>query len=784
MLTHTGKQPDFLLEDHGLLRDLTPGSVTLGTRLFSQPDESPRDALATFEARDAFPTVVELIAPQIQADFGWDGKSAEPHLKSRPTAGKLGAPQQSHAPLNPLENVEVKQATASLSRGIRAKTSGEGGAGAIWAEPKIAYAPLPLDAMPGEIEVTYGTAVHALHAAISPIDLRAGEPLPVSIALEPAAARDFVAPRGHGWPAPPLSIRLPNAHPRRLEQSELLEVRITSQDPTGFTSDGEDADAQASSMAPAVSFELASANLAQTGELPSLNLPFGSDNAPAKATLDQDIGPLEGWEGQASLQMASAPLADEAAPRTDKTAMNMPEQIRLGALVELLSERFDPVELERFRRSPAFEANIPVSLLEQAGILVASNPVSDTVAINLAGMQSSPTGSAGLARGGEGGGTNGFLGLNQSLVATASAGFDSNPFLGGFDDTSAASIRFQLAPSLSRSSERNTFRLSGRVEHIEYLGRYESLQNFGADLAASHRATERLEIDGGLLLSSNVLATNLANPFFVDDLAPDVPLPPTGNDITVLGQGQRRTQFGADAGLTYTMSERDQLRWSLTGRADRFEGDGLIESNFLAQQLQYSRQLDEGLSIGAIVDASLIDFIGASGGSARTITPQLQVRADLSPRLEVTGSVGAAITRLEFGDLEDTTTAVAGNLSLCNRGERSNLCVNGSRQVLPAAIGGALLQTTAGFSYSLQVSERDTLQFSGNYATASQPVTNVVGPNDFESINGFVRYERQLDERLRLFVSGGYLNTTGNLPGGATNVQGLVGITFNLGRSR
>jgi hypothetical protein len=236
--------------------------------------------------------------------------------------------------------------------------------------------------------------------------------------------------------------------------------------------------------------------------------------------------------------------------------------------------------------------------------------------------------------------------------------------------------------------------------------------------------------------------------------------------------------------LTYTLSERDQLRWTLTGRADRFDQAGLTESNFLAQQVQYSRQLDEGLSVGAVIDASLIDFVGATDGKARTVSPQLQVRAALTPRLEVNGSVGLAITRLEFGGLEETTTAFAGNLSLCNRGERSNFCITGSRQVLPAAIGGALLQTTAGFSYSLRVSERDTLQLSGNYATASQPVTNTVGPSDFESINGFVRYERQLDERLRLFVITGYLNTSGNLPLDATNFQALIGITSNLGQTR
>lgn len=481
----------------------------------------------------------------------------------------------------------------------------------------------------------------------------------------------------------------------------------------------------------------------------------------------------------AGVTNSSAPLPDgelNASPAATDPASQM---VPLRTMVELLSEHFAPDELEWFRRSPAIDTTVPVSAFDDAELGLALAQVGDAATAGLAGMQAAPA----IAGGGsfKSGRSSGFA---RSLVLTASAGFDSNPFLGNMDDASAASIRLQLVPTISRSTERNTFRLSGRAEHIEYLANYRSLQNYGVDLATSHKATQRLEIDAGLLFSSNVLATNVANPFLVDDLSTGVPLPPTGNDITILGQGQRRMQFGANAGFTYILTERDQLRWALTGRADRFKEAGLTESNFLAQQLQYSRQLDEELSIGAVIDANLIDFVGSTGDKARTISPQLQVRAALTPRIEVTGSVGIAITQREFGGLEETTTAFAGNLSLCNRLDRSNFCITGSRQVLPAAIGGALLQTTAGISYSLRISERDTLQLSGNYARASQPVTNVVGPSDFESINGFVRYERQLDERLRLFVSTGYLNTSGNLPAEATNFQALIGITFNLGQTR
>jgi hypothetical protein len=232
------------------------------------------------------------------------------------------------------------------------------------------------------------------------------------------------------------------------------------------------------------------------------------------------------------------------------------------------------------------------------------------------------------------------------------------------------------------------------------------------------------------------------------------------------------------------LSERDELRWSLNARAERFGSNGLTDSDFFSQQLRYSRQVDEGFAIGAILDASLINFSDAAFGNAKTVTPQLFTSVALSPRFTLSGAVGLAITRIELGALEETNTALSGNLSFCREGERSNLCLNGSRQVLPSAIGGARVQTTGGLSYSFRLSERDSLSINGSYSTASEPLSVVGAGGDLESINGSMRFERQLDERFRLFVSGGYLNVSGNLQANASNYQALVGIVFNLGNSR
>ena len=537
-------------------------------------------------------------------------------------------------------------------------------------------------------------------------------------------------------------------------------------------------------LLPAHLFVSAGPDVSAERQLPAVDQVKSDDSHQGHFKRPVTSAPEDFRAGVASVH--SGPLGfgaslNGAAAQTEAYYPDDLDRVQLKALVEMFRDRFEASEWDRNSRSHALEAYVPVSKLNAAGIPLSVDRVTDQLTLDLTAAQFSPSPAGSGAPAGNG--SSGFFGMKQSLAATASAGYDSDPFLApGGQGAAAASVRLQVAPSISRQGERNSFRLSGRLEHIEYLGSYDSLQNYGADFAATHKASERLEFDLGLLFNSDNLATNLSNPFFNSDLSPGTPVPPVGNDITILGQQQRRTSYGANGGLTYILSERDELRWALNARAERFGSNGLTDSDFVSQQLRYSRQVGEGFTVGAMVDAGLINFSDSALGNAKSVSPQLVASAPLSPLLKLSGSVGVAITRTEFGALKETSTALAGNLSLCRQGERSNLCINGSRQVLPSAIGGARVQTIGGLSYSFRLSERDSLRLNGSYSTASEPLA-VAGGN-LESINGSVRFERQINERLQFFASGGYLNASGNSQGNASNYQALVGITFNLGNTR
>ena len=371
----------------------------------------------------------------------------------------------------------------------------------------------------------------------------------------------------------------------------------------------------------------------------------------------------------------------------------------------------------------------------------------------------------------------------SDVSVTASTAYDSNPFLAFGNDTETASFRLELAPSVYRSDGISSLKVSGRVEHVEYMRRYDSAQNLSANVAASHRISERLDATANFSISSSVSTTDFVGPIGVGDEvgSGDLPLP-IDNDITLLGDRQRRNQAAADATLRYTPSEFDEIRWSSSARANRYGAARLQDSDYASQRLAYSRRINDGFMIGGLVDASISNFRDTRVGDARTLSPQLSVSALLGARLQASGSFGVAFTRTNLAVGRDTSTTFAGNATLCHKGSLSNFCVNGSRQVLPSAIGGVRKQTSAGATYSLRLSERETVQLGGSYSVASAPLAGVGG--DFESIRGYARYERLLNERTRLFASAGYSDTSDDLGARRSNIQGAVGIVFKFGNTR
>jgi hypothetical protein len=205
----------------------------------------------------------------------------------------------------------------------------------------------------------------------------------------------------------------------------------------------------------------------------------------------------------------------------------------------------------------------------------------------------------------------------------------------------------------------------------------------------------------------------------------------------------------------------------------------LGEYDFVAHRLGYVHRVNDNLDVGFATEVSVGDYRYIRFGDALLISPQFSVRARLSERLDLSGNIGVTRSRVVLDPGKRTSTALAGNLGLCYREQRSSFCLNGQRQQAPTAVGGIRTQTSIGTSYSVRLSSVDTLSSGVSYSRASAPVTGVF--QDVENIRIFGRVERRLNERMKIFASTGYSDNSDRINGQRSSFQGLVGIQFSFG---
>jgi len=371
---------------------------------------------------------------------------------------------------------------------------------------------------------------------------------------------------------------------------------------------------------------------------------------------------------------------------------------------------------------------------------------------------------------------------SSGVSVSASTGFDTNPFLGVNNDREVASFRLEIAPSLSHSDGVTEINVRTRVEHVEYLGKFDSAQNLSTSIAAQTRINERTTVTANFGLAS----TKSQSDFIELQNIPGQPLNPglpdvLVDDITLLGRQTRRTSVTAGSSIVYRPSQFDEVSFASNLNFQRYPKNiGLDDYDFASQNFSYSRVIDEGISLGGMLEYSVGDFKYIRFGGATTLSPKFLIKARLSSQFELNSTLGAAFTSVNTPQGELNATSVAGSASLCYRGAQDNFCLNGQRQTVPTAVGGVRTITSLGTSYSVKLSSRDTFQSGTSYSRASAPI--IGGTTNLESIRVFGRLERRLNERAQMFVSGAYSNSSDTFATKRSNIQALLGITIRYGR--
>jgi hypothetical protein len=364
-----------------------------------------------------------------------------------------------------------------------------------------------------------------------------------------------------------------------------------------------------------------------------------------------------------------------------------------------------------------------------------------------------------------------------TVDVTASAGSDSNPFLFAGANTEAASFRLEMIPTITHSDGRSDFKLRASAQHIEFSRRYKSAQNFGIDATASHRVNAAVDIKADLGMSSAVSISDFG-------VAPGgVGFEPNPDDVTLTGSRRRRTAYRLGSEVTYIVSGRDQLRWSSTANFVRTDRSvGLSEYDFVSHSIGYARKLNEGLSLGMAVTASLNDFKYTRFSDAELLSPQLAIEAKLNARLDLKASLGATFTRINLFTGKQSFTAFSGSGSICYKGNPGQGCLSAQRQVTPTILGGLRTYTSLGASYSLRVSEFDSFTANGSYGRASEPFLG--GQRALRYIYTQARYERKFNQTLTGFVSAGYNDNSDSTISRKASVRAMLGVTYRFGASR
>jgi hypothetical protein len=376
----------------------------------------------------------------------------------------------------------------------------------------------------------------------------------------------------------------------------------------------------------------------------------------------------------------------------------------------------------------------------------------------------------------------------SDFSVSASTGYDTNPFSGVDNNREVASFRLEVAPSLTYSDGASEIRIESRIEHVEYLGKFDSAQNLSTSIAAQHRVNERTTITANFGLASTKSQSDFVGlPGFPGQSSnPDQPLNPglpdvLVDDISLLGREIRRTSVTAGGSIVYRPSPFDEVEFSSDLNFQRYpKNSGLNDYDYGSQRLSYSRALDESISVGGLLEYGVGDFKYIRFGDATILSPQFMIKARLNGQFEFNSSLGASFTSVNTPLGKSNVTALSGTGSLCYRGARDNFCVNGQRQTLPTAVGGVRTITSVGTSYALNLSSRDSFQSGTSFSKASTPITG--GTSNFESIRIFGRLERSLNERARIFVLGAYSNSSDELFESRSNIQAQLGITIRYGK--
>lgn len=397
-----------------------------------------------------------------------------------------------------------------------------------------------------------------------------------------------------------------------------------------------------------------------------------------------------------------------------------------------------------------------------------------------------------------------------NVTISGGVGYDRNPYLLPGPDTDAASVDVEVRPSIGLLEERGRLNLEGYYRRSEYLSKYSGTDSYGATLSGNERLSDTMtltaassydssivsaaslfglsnneltSIGGGVTGSGGVVGTN--------PVAPAIPLVPfstspnlVNGDLNLIGLRQRRSLLSTSVGLNIKPNARDNWNFGVSGARARYPGDTAGASNYrrFGGNAGYSRSLSTTSSLGVTLAVDQINY-DTPGLSSRVYAPQVTYSVRLQQNWSINAGVGVSIIDSKAPTGGGTSTSLALQASVCHAGQRSNLCLNGSRSAAASAFDGVRPQTSIRLSYDYRLDEKSSLDaYAGYNRTSGSGFSTAAGAQSFMSSG--VSLRRELSRRAQVIASVNYQDVSSSGVSRPADIAARVGIVFKLGDLR
>lgn len=354
--------------------------------------------------------------------------------------------------------------------------------------------------------------------------------------------------------------------------------------------------------------------------------------------------------------------------------------------------------------------------------------------------------------------------------------YSNNPYLLDSANTGAVRARISVAPFIEEQTTRSSLRVSADASYSAYNRRYRSAIDLSSQVGYSSRLSRQFSVRAGMSLNSSIGSGYITSAIFEPPSTTNV-LPPA-IDLTLIGFQDRSTQVQANAGLTYSLDDKNSISIGYDGSVTRYPGTaGRSEYSNIRQNVSYSRVVSPRISLGASVNVSRINYLGGPLGDAVIISPSLNGNFRIAARWTLSAGIGFSSSRVDIGIGKLKSTDLSGNASFCRTDARTSFCMNAARSTAASSFDGVRTTSTAGLSYSYRLSARDSLSASGGYSRGSAPKRVVGLPTSYFS--GSASYSRRFSNRMMGNITGGF--SSSRFLTTRSSVVASIGINYNFG---